>query len=209
VKGFFDAQTVDSLAPFCRHSSRVKPLMEQYYGGKKVPLNRLLRVMQLEPLTIDNRPNFWVLIVELANHETRNLALEILENGEPRVDWETMVCYQPMDWKTYSQERPNTVSMDFRVNVEANDFYSHEFANPKEWESFRLTTRDSGEILYGYAKAGTPEAKEIIENLVANGGRKCSMILRLSIPKGMQSPHAVVIERLLSTRWMYLDPPPD
>jgi len=40
-----------------------------------------------------------------------------------------------------------------------------------------------------------------------NQGRRASIIVRLTVPDGVQSRRGVVIERVLSPRWIYLDPP--
>ena len=181
--------------------------MDAYYGGKSVPMKRLIRTKVLQPLTLDQRANFWMESVELANHDSRNLIIEIQESGEPRIDWETMVCYQPMKWDSYATDRPSGTSFDFRVYLEADNFYSHEFSDPLIWNCYRLTALDSEETLFGYAKANEEVALILQEITRQNQGRRASIIVRLTVPDGVQSRRGVVIERVLSSRWIYLDPP--
>ena len=100
--------------------------------------------------------------VELDNHETRNLIIEITDSGEPKIDWETLVCYQPMKWDQFARSRPDGNSFDFRVYVEPDNFFSHEFTDSSRWNCFRLTALDSDETLFGYAKADEPVAAELL-----------------------------------------------
>jgi len=130
-----------------------------------------------------------------------------MESGEPRVDWETLVCYQPMKWDDFAAQRPTGTSLDFRVYVERDSFYSHEFADEKLWTCFRLTALDNEEALFGYARSGSEEAQAMLRMINENDGRKASLILRLIIPEGVRSPRGVVIESLLSARWIYIVPP--
>jgi len=207
TRQFFETTSVAALAQSVRHPERVHPLMAQYYAAKPIPINRVVRTNLFQPLSLDNRSNFWMATVELADHSNRNLVLEILDSGEPKVDWETLVCYQPMKWDTFAIDRPAGRSMDFRVYLEADNFFSHEFANSTHWNCYRLTALDGNESLFGYAKADQEVAESILILLKQNQGRKTSVILRLSIPEGIQSRRGVVIEKMMSPRWIYLNPP--
>jgi hypothetical protein len=207
TRKFFETTDVESLARLVRQPERVRPLMDRYYGGKPIPLTRLRHTKQLQPLTLNNQGNFWIESVELTNHETRNILLEILDSGEPKIDWETLVCYQPMKWDSFAQERPTGSSFDFRVYIESDHFFSHEFADSSLWNCFRLTALDSDETLFGYAKIDEAVTREILDVLKTSNGSKTSVIVRVRIPEGLQSRRGVVIEKLLSPRWIYLDPP--
>ena len=207
TKGFFDATTLSGQARYVRQPERVRPLMENYYADKPVATHRLESFRTLQPLTFDNQANFWMASVNLDNQEKRNLLVEILPSGEARVDWETLVCYQPMRWDDFAKAKPRGTSFDFRVYVEQDHFFSHEFADSSHWNCFRLTAMDSDETLFGYAKADSELSKTLLEQLQLNGGGRASMILRLVIPEGLQSRSGAVIEKLMSPRWLYIAPP--
>jgi hypothetical protein len=207
TKEFFDATTLDVLVRAVRQPERVRPLMENFYADKPIFSHRLSVFRMLQPVTLDKQANFWMATVELDNHENRNLLIEILPSGEARLDWETLVCYQPMKWDEFATKKPKGTSMDFRVYVERDNFFSHEFANSDRWNCFRLTAMDSDETLFGYVNTDSELSKEILDEFTHNGGRRASMILRLVIPEGIQSRSGVVIEKLMSPRWIYIDPP--
>ena len=207
TRKFFTATDVEHLAKLSRHSERVKPLMIAHYATKPIPHESVASWLELQPMTLGNRANFWMGTVELAGKQERSLLIEILANGEPRIDWETLVCYQPMPWDDYVKGRPAGRSFDFRVYVCPDNFFSHEFSESAGWYSFQLSARESEETLFGYVKKDSAMAKTILDLIRRNRGQVTSMLLRVSIPEGTLSRRGVVIEKLLCPRWLYLDPP--
>jgi hypothetical protein len=207
LRDFFDTDSVDTLAKLVRQPERVTPLMRQYYSNKPVFSARVRTIKTLRPLTLDNRGNFWMTSIVLSNDQTRHLLLEILASGEARIDWETMVCFQPMKWDDFAVQRPPGKSLDFRVYVERDSLYSHEFMDATRWVCFRLTAQESEETLFGYAPAKSEIALTLIKLLKQNPKHKAALILRLGSPAALQSRRGVVIEKLINERWLYLDPP--
>ena len=207
TRKFFQASKPEILAKYARHPERVTPLMTKFYEGRAIPANPVLRTKLLQSLTLDNRANFWMQSVELKNRETRNLIIEITDSGDPKIDWETLVCQQPMKWDAFARERPAGVSLDFRVYLEQDHFFSHEFADSSQWNCFRLTALDSDETLFGYAKTTAPVSADLLALLNQSSERRAPVILRVNIPQGLQSRRGLVIEKLMSPRWIYLDPP--
>jgi hypothetical protein len=207
LNAYFNATTVQALAKLVRHRERVLPMMEQFYPGGKISNPKLNTIKVMQPLTLDNRGNFWMASVTLDDRSSRNLILEIDADGQPLIDWETLVCYQPMKWDEFVAQRPTGRSMDFRVYVERDSFYSHEFANSDQWTSFRLTALNSEETIFGYAHAGS-DVSRVIEQLISqNQGQRTTLILRLSIPEGLSSRRGVVIEKVVNSRWLHVNPP--
>lgn len=207
TRKYFLASKPEALAKHIRHPERVTPLLNKYYEGRAIPVNPVLRTILLQPLTLDQRANFWMQSVELKNAETRNLIIEITGAGEPKIDWETLVCHQPMEWDTFARERPAGVSLEFRVYLEQDHFFSHEFADSSQWTCFRLTALDSEETLFGYAKTTDAVSTDLLALLDKSGEPRAPVILRVSIPHGLQSRRGLVIEKLMNPRWIYLDPP--
>jgi hypothetical protein len=207
TRKFFSETTVEGMVGHCRQPERVRPLMDSYYAANPISAIPYKRTNQLKALTLENRGNFWMEGVLLEDGTKRTLIVEILENGEPKIDWETLVCYQPIPWDKFARERPSGKSDDFRVFIDPDNFFSHEFADSKEWSCYRLTARDSDETLYGYAKNNSEFVKQITDLLKRNRGQRASVLLRLHIPAGIQSRRGVVIEKLVAPRWIHVTPP--
>lgn len=207
IKAFFRAQTPDAMIRFCRQPERVAPLIRSYYATKPLQSGTFQDIRSLQPLTIDDRGNFWVASVQFNPGGIRNLILEVMDSGEIRIDWETLVCYQPMDWDEFANRRPAGTSMDFRVFVEADNFHSHEFSDSNQWTCFRLTALHGDETLFGYIRVGDPAEKQLLAALDRNGGRKTAALLRLIVPEGIKSRKGVVIEKVICERWIHVVPP--
>lgn len=207
LRAFANVTSVEALSRLIRQPRRVTPLMRRYYADHPVYPGPLRSIKNLAPLTVGNRGNFWLASVVLGEGELHGLVLEIGEDGEPRIDWETFVCHQPMDWDDFSRQRPVGNALDFRVFVETDHFYSHEFADSNQWVSFRLTALKAEETLFGYARVGSPTAQELLRLCEQGEDRPVAVILRLGVPEGLRSRNGVVIEKLVCERWLYLDPP--
>lgn len=195
------------LSSLSRQSERVAPLIARHYSSRSIPGDRVVRTLQLEPLTLDRSADFWAHTVQMENQEIRKVIVETVGAGDPKIDWEAFVGYQPMKWDDFVRERPAGSTMDFRVFLEPDHFFSHEFADASRWSSFRLTAQDSEETLFGYLENGSPVMKELLKLLQESEKPKIAVILRLSIPAGLESRRGVVIEKIASPSWIYLDPP--
>lgn len=209
ARKFLDAKSLAEMLPLVRHPERVRPLMEAFYPSGQVPVVPIQYFDLIEPLTLDKRMDFWIANVQRDHEEARQLFVEIPTTGEPRVDWESWVIYQPMPWDQFATAGPAGVPLDFRVIAEVDHFYSHEFADSKVWSCFRLTTLHSGEALFGYAKTDSPIYRELNRLFSESDAEKqIPVIMRLAIPVETKTRRCVMIEQVLSPRWVYLDSPP-
>lgn len=206
---FSQAPDIDSMASIIRHPDRVKPLMEDHYSRHSFqPLGRP-RIESMRPLTLGQHGDFWMATLSFDQSEKRNLIIQTDQDGPARIDWETFVCYQPMAWDDYARERPMGTTMDFRVYLEPDSLYSHEFRNSTLWDCYILTALDNEEMLFGYIRADNPSAELLREWFRRFPSRKAPMVLRLSLPEDLTSPRGVVIDQVLSVRWIYITPPSD
>jgi hypothetical protein len=207
LRSFHNATSIGALVPLVRDSTRVRPLMERHYGENPVPLVKLRSIRSLTPLTIGSSANFWVASVNQSGETVKNILIEVNDAGEPLIDWETYVCYQPMPWDDYVTKRPAGISLDFRVMARPDSLFSHEFNSPSQWLCFQLNAPGSMEFLYGYARADSEVASQVANLVNQNGGKETSMILRLYIPEKIESKRGVVIEKLLAKQWLFIEPP--
>jgi len=207
VKRFCEATSIEAMLPVARHPERVRPLMEQYYGQHPLQAPGFAKVKTLRGAVLDSTDNFWELSVVLGDGESKKFLLQETEDGSIRVDWETAVTYQPMKWDDYALQRPADTTLDFRVLVDEDHFFSHEFSNSNRWISFRLTAPGQEETLFGYAAKGGPVATALLAILGQNAAPHRPAILRLKLPPDMQSRRGVVIDKVLSSRWVYVNPP--
>lgn len=205
IRDYYDAASAERLIPRIRHPERVGPLLRQYYAGRKFFQPRLRAIRNLQPAILGVEANFWSATVVVTDQVPQVVFVEITPQG-PKVDWETAVGYQPMPWDDYVSQRPKDKAMDFRVVVKPDQFFSHEFPDNGQWKCFQLSVPGSVETLFGYVRADS-EASRQLEDFFERNAPNQKMILRLVIPEGIQSPRGVVIDRFMSSRWMYLESP--
>ena len=207
VRGFFNSRSPGEMLRFVRHPERVAPLMERFYGGNPPALLRIEAILSLDPITIEKKATFWIVSLDLEGSEVSQVIVEVITPKEVRVDWETFVVYQPMDWDEFARSRPGGYTGDFRVYVSPDNFYSHEFADSDALSSFRLTTLRGEEILYGYAPKNSALEAKILDLIEINGRRVTPMVLRLHLSEGIKSKTGVVIDELVCPRWLFAENP--
>jgi len=204
---FFDSRSVEEMIRYVRHPERVRPLMEKYYSAKPPVANRVKEISSLDPLTIEDKAVFWMASCELETAGSRQVLVETASDGSAKVDWETFVCYQPMEWDAFAESRPPGYTGDFRVYVEKDNFYSHEFADSWRYTCYRLTALRSEQTLYGYVERNGTLAERLDSLIEKTGEGATPMILKLELPENTLSRQGVLIRKLVNPRWLFVEPP--
>ncbi len=207
VRRFCEASSIEAMLPMVRRREQVLPLMERFYAQHPLRPLGFRQVKDFQGAMLGSTGDFWMFSVLLDNGQTRNILLEQEPSGKIAVDWETVVNYQPMKWDDYARQRPADVAMDFRVAAAEDHFFSHEFADANRWASFRLTAPDAEETLFGYAPRGGKVEAELLALIAKSERNSAQVILRLRLAAGTQSRRGVLIEQVMSSGWVYVDPP--
>lgn len=202
AKDFLASTSTAELLTHSRQPNRVKPLMEDYYARQPLTPAVVSEVTSLDPLTIMERADFWMVSCLLDNGKTSQILMEVMPDGTVKADWETYVCYQPMAWDDLVKTRPDGFVGDFRVYVQEDHFYAYEFADSGKWTSFQLIALDSDESLFGYAERGSALEATMLSILSENQGA-VPLILRLEVPVDSASKRGVIIRKLINPRWIF------
>lgn len=207
IRAYFAISSPEILGSLVRHPKRVQPLINDYYGQHTRETRRVKDILNLQPITLGKYGNFWWATLTMDDGSMEMLVIEMTEQGEARIDWESHVCHQPMPWDEFVAERPIGRALDFRVMVEPIGQLEGEAENATGWPFFRLTTRDAEEFLTGYAAAASTVAADLDELFQKGNGNNANLILRLIFPDKAARPREVVIEKIVNERWIYLDDP--
>jgi hypothetical protein len=205
VAAYLAADTLEEVLTWVRQPERVRPMIEEEWKSHPKRSLEFVRMGVFQPLDLDGR-TFWVVSVEVDGGAVEHLQLEQSGEFEVKVDWETHVRRQPMDWDRYVAGRPAD-ALDFRVWAVPDTLYSHEFSDSGRWRCFRLLAPDSDEYLFGYAATGSEIATELEALSGMNSDARAAVILRLKAPAESASPRGVVIEKIVAPRWLILDAP--
>lgn len=205
IREFHDAASVEALIPHIRHPERVAPLVRKYYAGKEFLQPRLRSIRNLQPALSSFQGQFWSARVQLTDQLPKTIFLEITPQGA-KVDWETAVNYQPIPWEELVSKRPRDTSFDLRVVAKPDVLFSHEFADSSRWDCYHLSVPNSVETLFGYVQKDSETGRQLAEFFAAQSAPQ-PVILRVNIPAQIQSPRGLVIDRFLSSRWIFIQSP--
>ncbi|MES2981406.1 MAG: hypothetical protein V4727_03750 [Verrucomicrobiota bacterium] len=207
VRQFYGAKSVDEMSKYVRETKRVRPMMLGFYSKNPIVASEVVTFVDMNPLTIGSRGGFWVVLTKLSSGVDGKLVVEVNSPTDAKVDWETHVCAQPMDWERFVKDRPAGYRGDFRVYVEREDFYNYEFADSEKYQAFKLTALNSYEAIHGYALRDEQTFRVIDELLTQNKNQKVPVMLRLYLQEGLQSKSGVLIEEIVAPRWLLMNSP--
>lgn len=203
VRQYLAAESIGEKLRHVRHADAMKTRMENYYASQPLTPVNCQVVTNYNLLTIGNK-TFWYVVAHMDNRLKEGILVEQLSYTEVKVDWESHVHYQPMEWNRYAAEKP-TVSMAFRVNPEPAFHYQGEFLDEQRWACYRLKEKSSDLTLTGFVLRDSA-ANLAIEQSLAKG-EKTMMILRLQFATAIKLPNSVVIDKVISPRVFRIDPP--
>ncbi|MBB5352183.1 hypothetical protein HNR46_002426 [Haloferula luteola] len=204
VTDFVAADSADDWLPLIREPERVAPLVHDWVSRYPIQTPPMSFFGGVSPVMQRGKHVFWRVEYIDQQEVTRTLLVDADPDGQVKVDWETFVCYQPMEWEDFIEKRPENDGMDFRIYLEPDlgNLYAFEFQNEEEWSGYLLTTRDSSDYLIGYVKRGEPLDQFFRQMIVANQGMKVALVLRLRVPENAGSIRGVYIDRLVSDNWV-------
>lgn len=204
LRGFFAADSVEVMSRLVRHRQRVLPLMRAWYQQRPVYEGGIQFIRNLQMLPHGGRGDFWWAAVTLENGARHEVVLELMDDGTPLVDWETLVCHQPMPWQEFAERHPVGTAMDFRVRVEP-------VVDANGAAAFRLSAPGGDAVLTGLAPRGGEVERALLAALAGPGGgtaspRRANLILRLRFDNGT-APGAVRIEKVVNQGWIFIGSP--
>jgi hypothetical protein len=205
VEAYLAAETVEEKLKHVRMPKRVSPLMESYYKTHPLVPTNAGGFYHFEPVELSNYP-FVVIRMILTDGGTVTLLLEETQDGEVKVDWESQVAYQVMSLDEFVEKRP-VESVEFRVLVEYDEYYSFEFSDSDRYVSLMIKERDNPGFLFGYVERYSDTHDQLIEILGKERGVTKPMILRVRfLPEG-RGTRTVLVEEVVSPAWALVSEP--
>ncbi len=205
TRDYCNATNIEEMAQVVRQSERVEPLMRDYYSRFPFEVDPLVRTGDFNPITFEQRGDFWLISALRESGKVDHLILEGTEMGA-KVDWETHVVYQPIDWDQFTNERIGEFEGNFRVIARLDHHYSHEFRDSEKYLCLRLSAANSKKILFGYIPRGGELENRFLE-LMPGGPAEVPLILTLRIPEDLESPNGALVTDLVTTTWMFVEDP--
>ncbi|MFK7912054.1 MAG: hypothetical protein AB8F34_15850 [Akkermansiaceae bacterium] len=210
VAGYLGAERIEDKLKFVRHAKRVEPLMRKYYTDESLNAVQYEHIERTRSLGLETRSFVYAKVV-LSDGRKKSLVLQQLEDELFVVDWESDVCYQPINWETYIKERP-TEAQVMRVKIKGDNYHVYEFRDEETFDCYRLTAKGSQNHLFGFVRKGSPVARELVHFAEKNGlnneaAKAQPLMLKIRFPKDSPSKKCVWIEQMVAPRWLLVDSP--
>ncbi|MEZ5302193.1 MAG: hypothetical protein R3F11_16375 [Verrucomicrobiales bacterium] len=188
VDGFFAAKSPRERAAFVRQPGNALPRMNTFYG---VPENQHPGFSQVETYRRLDTPGRDVVEVEIVFQDFSRKAavLEFTADGY-RLDWESMVGYDVMDWGDFRFKRPGA-PRTFRIQAAKSDFYSGPYSDPGEYACFALSKPEVGGLVFGYLRRSDPELAPFLAATKDSGDEAIPVRLTLQFPQGDKAQDAL------------------
>ncbi len=207
IQKYTSATTIEEKLLFARQPKRVEPLMRKYYSTHEMkPLSGSELISQFAfPL---KTRSFSVLTVSF-DDGTENIYLAEINNDlSITIDWESDVCYQPVNIAEYILNKP-TDPVTLRVYARPDNFYVYEFHDGEKYQCLKLTFRDSDDVLYGYIDRENKASQKIFNSFSQTYNKKRSnyepLLINARFLENSTIQNGVLIEDILATRWAYID----
>jgi hypothetical protein len=193
---FLNAESVDEILPLIRNAKALERRVRKHYeGGRIEPLGISKFNSSGVPMYKDE---FGAVQVETKDFERKVLAFVEGKEGL-KIDWESWVGLADMPWEEIMEKRPKEALM-VRVSLRISDYYNFEFADDKEWMSYRLLSPGGDHLLYGYVARGS-----LLDQQVKPKDKKTTetKILKIRFPEGGSSKNLVIIEEMVTDGWVF------
>ena len=203
IDKYSSATTIAEKLAFTRQPERVKPLMEGYYETHRLEPQTGAKLVSQYPLPIENR-SFVILTASFPDESRKIFLAEVDNDLKVTIDWESDVCYQPVDLTHYIASRP-TESVTLRLFALPDNFYVFDFADSTKYQCFKLTFRDSEEYLFGYVERDSPTNRLLTQHFVSTFHKRKKtpepLLLKVRFLKESKPENGILIEEFISPRW--------
>ncbi len=193
----------DKLA-YVSHPEIVRPLMEAWYRKhpEDVYFDRIKFGMD-QPVEVGRR-NFiqiGLLVGEKGGSEIEDrpmiMAVERLDEGNYKIDWETSSGYQPYSFEELTTEKP-VDPVELRLTLETSDFYNFGF-NQEEHFAFKGTFLSNPDALYVYGRREDPAARRLSHSLSIL--ESIGVIVKVRYPPNASAKDQLELVEVVSESW--------
>lgn len=200
IRDFFAVRTIDGLEPYVRMPGTILPLMRRYY------LIRAVKPLEVKGFDYHRRSD--ISAGDITIHgarlgrlgKVREITIEHTPNG-PKIDWETAVRYQPMEWQNFRRVRP-TETTYFRLSLQRSTYYEKPFHDMTVYQSYRIIYPGELRPLNGFVMIDT-EAEIAMRSLFKDTSVTKDLIVGLKFRSSAKTGDGLVeITELLQDSWI-------
>ena len=198
AEGFLKAKSWREKLPYVYKPDRVGGRMEEFYRRQGNDDSSLpVRELVLRDKIVERGRYVIKLAFETHPGDYKIVALRQTAD-DIKVHWEASVGYQEMSLAEFKEQRP-TVPVAFRVKVQADGYYNHEFADSERYQCIiMIHPGDPDFRLYGYIARDNPLLQPLLTALVSESP---SVVLSARFPPTSRADNQVEVVSLLEESW--------
>lgn len=205
IRRYSTESDVKIRATYVRHGEELWPSMADYYKNKKHDVHTLERIENIIPLAL-GKGDFSIVDCFYTDHAKTQYIVEKVQ-GKYLLDWESNVCYQPMEWDSYLATRP-TESLMFRVYMQYESVYFLPYEKEK-YICLQLSALDSDQYAYAYVEKNSPlltKIRKVCGKPVERNTRSFPALVKLRFQNKNFRWSVVEIEDVIARHWVRLNP---
>ncbi len=203
LRKFFAANSVGEKLAFVRDPSRVRPLMNEFYNRKPMPVTKWQSLGWTLPV---DEPGYRLGYVQ-ANFEDGtpcSLIVEEMENGGFVVDWESYVRYSELNWQDFLLIRPVQPKLFRVIASKSGSDSTSELGVGQEMIEIKHPAEDG--VVYATLDKNDPDLAPMVKQLQQGKWKDVPLTLRLCYPGTASDGKAVRIAGVEGKGWLILQP---
>ncbi|MDE0836179.1 MAG: hypothetical protein OSA84_07495 [Akkermansiaceae bacterium] len=192
---FFAAKKIEDILPIVYDPKGVWKKIRAYYPGGVISPLEISKFNSTG--RVSYKDNFAAVSIMTADFEQKQLAF--IEDDEGlKVDWESWTGWSEMPWAEIIKKKPGEPVL-VRATLKWVDYYNFAFSDESKWRSYRLTSPDGENMLYGYAARNS-----LLDQRIRPGEPKSNVavIVKIHYPEDAQSDKQVVISEYVADGWV-------
>ncbi|MCW1887346.1 hypothetical protein OKA04_21595 [Luteolibacter flavescens] len=200
AKAFLDAPTQEAALEHVLDPEKTRAKWDAWLSGEGYEKPGFSSFASTPITTGSGEGAVSVVAVSVADASLREIAL-VRRDGRLKVDWDSWAAWSEMTWDEIREKKP-TAPVLFRVQLTAVDYYNFDFADEREWSSYRLASLDGMSSLYGYVQRGGALDQQLRP---VDVGAVTRLALKVKYPPGAARADQVIIDSVEAEGWV-LDP---
>jgi hypothetical protein len=205
---FFEAKTIDEKLLHVRNSSRIKPLMLNYYAREPMPTARF-RGLGMSVRVDEPGYRFGYVQALFEDGDPVSLIVEETDIGSFLVDWEHFVRYGELSWSDFQRMKPLEPKLLRVLASKATGTPSVSALAPSSSQWLELRHPSGSGTVLGYFDPTDPRYAPLVEQLEHGNWKDVPVTLRLCFPTSPTRLEGagVRIAGVEGKAWLTFEPP--
>ncbi len=197
LRSFFQARAIEDKLIVARDPERVRALMRQYYLERPI-LARAVKGVGSCQSVAEKGFRLGYVQVQFTQGASLSVIVEEMEDGQFRVDWESLVRYGEMEWSDFLDQKPTSPTLlrviATRLQPVAGD--------PREW--LQIMSPGEERSLKVVFDRTDPKMTHLVDQLTQGSWKNVPLTVRLCYFEPKSNPDSLRIVSSEGKGWLIL-----